>query len=323
MRELTVIGLSDDGASLMLGSTDGARFSVPLDDRLDALVRRDRSRHGVGDVALEGTSPKDIQQRIRHGQSPEDISLGSEIPMERVLRFAGPVIAERQHIASQARAVEIRDAGGDRTLEDAVILALTQGGADIEALEWDAWRRDDGRWSLLVSWDPVDSVADGATAALWTYDPAGRMIQPDDPASAWIIGDRRIHSTIARANPSVDNRGRPLLTAVPSETDAWTDDLDDHDAAITAIVERDSGAQILGLVDLSDRPPAEPDDITPLDDLFHTMPGLVQPEPRRGRRKPTRRTPAAEGDVEKGSKSRASVPSWDEILFGKGQQPDP
>ena len=311
MRELAFVGLSDDGMSLVLSSTDGTRYTVPCDERLEAAVRRDRSRLGQLEIALDGTTPRDIQQRVRHGQSPDDIAASSGLAVERVMRFAGPVLAEREHVAAQARAVELRDGGVSRTVEDTVNDALARGGVDVDLVEWDAWRREDGRWSLLASWDPVDSVAVGATAALWVYDAAGRTVVSDDPASAWLLGEQ----------PTVlvdDLDGRPLLVGLPSpdDLDAWDDDLDDPDAALTAIVDRDSGAQVVELVD---RPPAEPDDSSPLDDLYDTLPGLARPEAgrvsRRARRKATKVTPAT-GDVQKGSKPRAQVPSWDEILFG-------
>jgi len=311
MRELAFVGLSDDGMSLVLSSTDGTRYTVPCDERLEAAVRRDRSRLGQLEIALDGTTPRDIQQRVRHGQSPDDIAASSGLAVERVMRFAGPVLAEREHVAAQARAVELRDGGVSRTVEDTVNDALARGGVDVDLVEWDAWRREDGRWSLLASWEPVDSVAVGATAALWVYDAAGRTVVSDDPASAWLLGEQ----------PTVlvdDLDGRPLLVGLPSpdDLDAWDDDLDDPDAALTAIVDRDSGAQVVELVD---RPPAEPDDSSPLDDLYDTLPGLARPEAgrvsRRARRKATRETPAS-GDVQKGSKPRAQVPSWDEILFG-------
>ena len=311
MRELAFVGLSDDGMSLVLSSTDGTRYTVPCDERLEAAVRRDRSRLGQLEIALDGTTPRDIQQRVRHGQSPDDIAAGSGLAVERVLRFAGPVLAEREHVAAQARAVELRDGGLARTVEATVTEALGRGGVDVERVEWDAWRREDGRWSLLASWDPVDSVAVGATAALWVYDAAGRTVVPDDPASAWLLGEQ----------PAVlldDLDGRPPLVGLPSadELEAWDDDLEDPDAALTAIVDRDSGARVVELVD---RPPAEPEDSSPLDDLYDTLPGLARPEAgrgsRRARRKATRETPAS-GDVQKGSKPRAQVPSWDEILFG-------
>ncbi len=312
MRELSFVGLSDDGRSLVLSSTDGTRYAVPCDERLEAAVRRDRSRLGQLEIALDGTSPRDIQQRVRHGQSPDDIAASSGLAVERVLRFAGPVLAEREHVAAQAREVELREGGTSRTVGQAVVEALTRGGVDVDLIEWDAWRREDGRWSLLASWDPVDTVAVGATAALWVYDPAGRTVLADDPASAWLLGEQ---PTVA----VVEADGRPVLVGLPTpvEPDAWEDDLADPDAAFTAIVDRDSGAQVVELVD---RPPAEPDDSSPLDDLYDTLPGLARPEAgratRRSRRKAARETPAEPGDVQRGSKARAQVPSWDEILFG-------
>jgi len=311
MRELAFVGLSDDGMSLVLSSTDGTRYTVPCDERLEAAVRRDRSRLGQLEIALDGTTPRDIQQRVRHGQSPDDIAASSGLALERVLRFAGPVLAEREHMSAQARAVELREGGATRTVDETVTAALSRGGVDLELLEWDAWRREDGRWSLLASWDPVDTVAVGATAALWVYDPAGRTVLSDDPASGWLLGEQQ---TVAIEELD----GRPVLVGLPSpeQVEAWGDDLEDPDAAMTAIVDRDSGAQVVELVD---RPPVEPDDSSPLDDLYDTLPGLARPEAgrvsRRARRKASRETPPA-GDVAKGSKPRAQVPSWDEILFG-------
>jgi hypothetical protein len=313
MRELAFVGLSDDGMSLVLSSTDGTRYVVPCDERLEAAVRRDRSRLGQLEIALDGTSPRDIQQRVRHGQSPDDIAASSGLAVERVLRFAGPVLAEREHMAAQAREVELREGGRSTTVEETVVDALTRGGAEIELLEWDAWRREDGRWSLLASWEPVETVAIGATAALWIYDPAGRTVVSDDPASAWLLGEQPTVAIVEETD------GRPMLVGLPSgaDVDVWDDDLEDPDAAMTAIVDRDSGAQV---VDLMDRPPAEPDDASPLDDLYDTLPGLARPEAgrvsRRAKRKAARETPAVDGDVAKGSKPRAQVPSWDEILFG-------
>ncbi len=309
MRELAFVGLSDDGASLVLSSSDGTRYVVPCDERLEAAVRRDRSRLGQMEIALDGTSPRDIQLRVRHGQTPDDIAASSGLPVERILRFAGPVLAEREHMAGQAREVELRDGGVARTVEATVSSTLGAGGVDTDLLEWDAWRREDGRWSLLASWDPVDTVAVGATAALWIFDPVDRTVVPDDPASAWLFGE---HPTVA-----VEADGRPFLVGLPggddSADEAWDDDSVDPDAAFTALVERTSGAEI---VELLDRPPAEPDDSSPLDDLYDTLPGLARPEPVAPTRRSRRKAKTADDAPRPAAKSRASVPSWDEILFG-------
>jgi hypothetical protein len=310
MRELGFVGLSEDGTGLVLSSTDGTRYTVPIDERLESAVRRDRSRLGQLEIALDGTTPRDIQLRIRHGQSPDDIVASSGLSLERVLRFAGPVLAERDHLATQARETELRAAGSTTTLEGAVVSALEQAGGDPATLEWDAWRREDGTWSVLASWEPVTGVAGGATAALWVYDAAVRTVSGDDTAAAWLLGER--------PTEEVRPEGRPILVGLPGgdEVDHWDDDTEDPDAAFTALVDPEVGADV---VDLMDRPPVEPDDESPLDDLYDTLPGLKRPEGKRarlGRRKTARQAPPPAGDAQKGSKPRATVPSWDEILFG-------
>jgi hypothetical protein len=310
MRELAFVGLSEDGTSLVLSSTDGTRYTVPCDERLEAAVRRDKSRLGQLEIALDGTSPRDIQMRIRHGQSPEDIAVSSGLTVERVLRFAGPVLAEREHMAAQARSTELRTAGTSATLEETVVASLEAGGVDAATLEWDAWRREDGTWSVLASWEPRQSVAVGATAALWIYDNGVRTLSADDTASAWLLGER--------ATEEVHVDGRPFLVGLPSgdDVDHWDDEDVDPDAAFSAIIEVEPSADV---VDLMDRPPIEPEDESPLHDLYDTLPGLKRPEARqsrRARRKAARETPPPVGDAQKGSKPRASVPSWDEILFG-------
>lgn len=310
MRDLAFVGLSEDGSSLVLSSTDGTRYTVPCDERLEAAVRRDKSRLGQLEIALDGTSPRDIQLRVRHGQTPDDIAATSGLTVERVMRFAGPVLAEREHMAGQARATELRTAGTAATLEETVVAALESGGVDAGTLEWDAWRREDGTWSVLASWEPRQSVAVGATAALWIYDNSVRTLSADDTASAWLLGER--------ATEEVHVDGRPFLVGLPSadDVDHWDDEDVDPDAAFSAIVENEPSADV---VDLMDRPPIEPEDESPLHDLYDTLPGLKRPEnrqTRRARRKAARETPPPVGDAQKGSKPRASVPSWDEILFG-------
>jgi hypothetical protein len=316
VRELTFISVSEDGSTLLLGSTDGAQFSVPLDERLQSAIRRDRSGHRAP-VILEGASPRDIQNRIRHGQSPEDIEATTGLELERILRFAGPVLAERAHVADQAKEVSLRDTGHERTLNAIVTDALTLGGADLDGVEWDAWRRDDTHWSVLVSWEPVDLVAEGATAALFSFEPTDRTIESDDPASAWLLGESADNDESLPLDTVAHLSGRPMLVAVPANDDVWDDDSIDVDLSETAIIARDE-ALMVDFTDLADGPPGEPVDEAPLDDVYNTLPGLEVPQ-KTSRRTPQRQPRSTGGDAQKSGRSRASVPSWDEILFGKGQ----
>ena len=54
------------------------------------------------------------------------------------------------------------------------------------------------------------------------------------------------------------------------------------------------------------------------DTFGDTLPGLEDPQAKQ-RRRAERQPRTTRGDAQKSTRSRASVPSWDEILFGKGQ----
>ena len=211
MRELAFVGLSDDGTALVLSGPDGTRYTVPCDDRLEAAMRRDRTRLGQMEIALDGTTPKDIQQRVRFGQTPEEISDSSGIPLERVLRFAGPVHRRARSTSPRRRArSSCATAAPSRTLEATVIDTLALGGADPELVEWDAWRREDGRWSLLASWEPVDggrARRHRRALGLRPGRPHRRRRRP---------GERVAARRPARSDPEADDTDtRPHLVGLP------------------------------------------------------------------------------------------------------------
>ena len=74
MRELAFVGLSEDGTSLVLSSTDGTRYTVPCDERLEAAVRAEVAedllcaQHGAAYRRAAFTLPFDgerfVQQRV-------------------------------------------------------------------------------------------------------------------------------------------------------------------------------------------------------------------------------------------------------------------
>ncbi|WP_253257382.1 septation protein SepH, partial [Arthrobacter sp. Hiyo1] len=51
--------------------------------------------------------PRDIQSRIRSGATAAEVAELSGMPLANVQRYEGPVLAEREYIAQQARKVEV------------------------------------------------------------------------------------------------------------------------------------------------------------------------------------------------------------------------
>ncbi|MBD0292444.1 MAG: DUF3071 domain-containing protein, partial [Jiangellaceae bacterium] len=182
MRELQLVGVTDDGAHLLLRRAEGdeSPMVLPVDERLHAALRGDRARLGQLQIQLDGqVRPRDIQARIRSGESVESVAASAAIPLDRVLRYAGPVIAEREYVAGRARQATVRRSGGEGpapVLQDAVSRWANDFQVDPDLIRWDAWKRDDGRWHVSASW-AKDSRA---MSALFSFDPAGRSVVPSD-----------------------------------------------------------------------------------------------------------------------------------------------
>ena len=107
MRELKVIGLDVDGKAIICEGRDPAdKFTLPVDDRLRAAVRGDRSLgQTLRDIEVKGVlRPRDIQARIRAGASVEQVAESSGMDITKVERFAHPVLLERQRAAELATA---------------------------------------------------------------------------------------------------------------------------------------------------------------------------------------------------------------------------
>ncbi|WP_344023345.1 septation protein SepH, partial [Kribbella jejuensis] len=203
MREARLVGLSQDGTQLILAVAEtGEEFAVPVDDRLRAALRGDRARLGQLEIQMESAlRPRDIQARIRAGESPEAVAAVAQMPMERVMAFAGPVLAERDHIASLAQRASVRRRGGGdaptRNLGAWVTDRLRLRQVDPASADWDAWRREDGRWAVRVSYfvesedndDPAAEKKD-EKVAMFAYDAPGRYAVPDDDEARWLVGEQ-------------------------------------------------------------------------------------------------------------------------------------
>ena len=133
--------------------------------------------------------PRDIQARIRSGESPETVAAAAQTSIERIMTFASPVLAERAYVAQQAQKASVRRRTGDGApgqLGAAVAERLATEQVEIEDVEWDAWRREDGRWTLVAEY----AASSGPERAEFVYDAAGRYVTATDEQSRWLVGER-------------------------------------------------------------------------------------------------------------------------------------
>ncbi|MFC9293595.1 septation protein SepH [Streptomyces sp. NPDC057011] len=188
MPELRVVAVSNDGTRLVLKAGDSTEYTLPIDERLRAAVRNDRARLNQIEIEVEShLRPRDIQARIRAGASAEEVAQLAGIPVDRVRRFEGPVLAERAFMAERARKTPVRRPGENTgpQLGEAVQERLTLRGAEKESVQWDSWRRDDGTWEVLL----VYRVAGEPHSASWTYDPPRRLVVAVDDEARSLIGE--------------------------------------------------------------------------------------------------------------------------------------
>ncbi|MFI8946852.1 septation protein SepH [Streptomyces sp. NPDC053750] len=346
MPELRVVAVSNDGTRLVLKAADSTEYTLPIDERLRAAVRGDRPRLGQIEIEVEShLRPRDIQARIRAGATAEEVATMAGIPVDRVRRFEGPVLAERAFMAERARKTPVRRPGENSgpPLGEAVQERLLLRGADKDTVQWDSWRRDDGTWEVLL----VYLVAGEPHSASWTYDPPRRLVQAVDDEARALIGES---DDLAAPEPSFpfvpriarlprdrpldrsldrEQRDRPSLPPPPPSEPA-----EETAATASAERERDSLTSLLEAVpsfrgdlvvpERAPEPveePAEEPEVeeppAPAASAGSAYADVLMPRSVASHRDrltgSTDRQAEADG-VRPGR--RAAVPSWDEIVFG-------
>lgn len=190
MRTVRLVGLSSDGRSLIVADDRGEELALAADDRVRAALRGDRPRLGQLEIEMESAlSPREIQSRIRSGESLSEVARVAGVPPDRVERFARPVLAEREHIASVAMTASVRRRGetsGHRGLRKALHERLLARGVDLDSIAWDAFRQGDGRWAVTAAYRSGESDRQ----ALFLFDLPGRFSVAGNDDARWVLGEQ-------------------------------------------------------------------------------------------------------------------------------------
>jgi len=342
MQELRLVAVSEDGsyAVLVVPGRSG-RFALPIDERLRTVARGQFSRLAQYEIEVESPlRPKEIQDRIRAGETAEEIADASGLPVERIRRFEGPVLAEREFRAKEAQQATARgrgETGPGQRLVEIVTERLADVGTSADEVEWDSRKRQDGRWQVQLAY----TVGGRMHLAEWVYDPRSKHVTPDDDEAIRLcLGESDWPEPRPAARSGVTATVTPIGSrasstgAHPSYQAQQADQRSQGEwpsgrggvassrqgATAPAIAEsghprvaqqsgRESAA--VGLADDEEaagvgKPGGA--DQTPVQPAAEEA--AVGPAARQGRR--------SSG----GRGRRSSVPSWDEIMFGNSRQPD-
>jgi len=318
MAELRLVGVSEDGERLVLTDDAGVQHTIVIDERLRAGVNGHLSRLGQLTMALESRiSPREIQNRVRNGESAEHVAESAGVPLERVLRFVGPVLREREHIADQARRARLAGSSGPTSLlGDLVTRAASRRDVDADDVDWDSARREDQTWVVTTTWP------DGTTA-MWALDLLRHQATPLDAAA------RRISGSVDEAidDSGTSSRGFPDIANSPdfarfdaNQTDAVRlENDDDTGAKVHQFIPRSVPTPVENLppddtavedIELDDEVLADVDEPSAADAADDDDEAVVSTEPTA---EPAAGTPRRQGGR---AARRAAVPKWDDIMFG-------
>jgi len=356
MRPVRFVALSEDGQALVLADEVGRLLALPLDDRISGALHNEGGGGSTGtavavahpDTSMAVLSPRDIQSRIRSGESAEDVARIAGVPVDRVLRYAGPVLQERAMLAQHARRTRLKTSDSGAPLAEVVDSRLAQHGIDAEKISWDAYRRDDGTWRIVATWPSGKATAQ----AMWDLDKGRQTVSPHDDMAQYLCAERPtqiLGQEPAPERPAPERGGHGLPGhgrgndlsrgghGLPAASDRQTRDpiRAGRDALLASLDRPTGGTQGRGLDAPATETPRRPvaggaaallgggagsafDEDSDLPKEVPAVPSLAVLRPRRtvGQAGSQQQgTAAGEGEEQK---PRKRLPSWDDVLFGGG-----
>ena len=319
MRELRYVGPGEDSDHLVVETEDGEdQFSLIVGDELRSALSTDLPR--LGDIQSDpievSLRPREIQMRVRAGESPEAIADQAGIAIERVMRFAGPVLEERSRItdeAGRARARRSTPEGQVVVFRDSVDARFAAHGIDPSDVGWDSYRRDDGNWVVSATWHGGESER----TARWAFSLGQRSITPMDETAADLLSDRPIRPIVRAVADPPPSTTSPTGWAPPQGPVVSPDELtgplppspEVFDQNIYAPPSEGRGPSGGGRASANQAGGRADYDAPPLP-LRLAEPVAAQ------------YAPPAPSETDDQKAERARIPSWDDILLGVRRKRD-
>ncbi len=224
MRLLRLVGPGENGKSLLLESADGSeQFTLPLDERLRNVSNSDLPRLPVPESeASKAPSPREIQTRVRAGESAQQVADAAGISVDRVMRFAFPVLQERIRVVDEARRARARRGNEGQLVDFGALLdaRLARHGVDPTGVAWDAFRREDGGWTVTAGF----AANEQDLLAKFSFALSNRTVSALNALAADLLSDRPVQAllppmpTPVLERPESGDSNPVRLAAVPDPT---------------------------------------------------------------------------------------------------------
>ena len=185
--ELQLVGRTGDGSAIELTDNSGAKFSLPITENLKTALTQPRLVSVAPIDERPSFGVKEIQARLRAGESMGSISRTTDWSVEKIEKFSGPILQERAYVIETARKSYLRREASSPTLDEATSIQLSSHGVDMEAVEWNTHRNVDGTWNIVVQYPNIDGTAE----ANWNFELGNRILTAQDDSARWIAGDAK------------------------------------------------------------------------------------------------------------------------------------
>jgi urease gamma subunit len=332
MKDIKFLGT--DGDFLLLETAEGQRYRLLVDD----AVRRASRGEASNQLDAPSISPREIQEEIRVGRTIEDVVRASGAPEEYVRKFAQPVLDELNHAVLNALTVRLEIAGDRfneptaREFGEIIKSRLAASGAGIE--RWSAMKAPDHGFFIYCEFE----INGETKKATWSYDPKRLALGPENDTAIALSSQDRLASQAPRLRPvateptgvtqslgetvdlvaSMPATSAPLLVSSSDESEPKLSETAD---LLEALRKKRSARE--SVEDLEPHPSTKGLRIVELapEDLYEDSSNYEQlsepnlevvtdptPEPSPA--------PLSQEPQVSPKRGRASIPSWDEIVFG-------
>ena len=314
MKDIRFLG--SDGDFLLLEDSEGQKFRLLLDQTLRSAIRNEVPQM----LDQPRLSPREIQEEIRVGRSIEEIVQASGAPVDYVMKFAQPVLDELNHAVLNALTVRL-EVPGDRfnnpkTREFGEIIKarLAASGAGIE--KWSAMKAPEHGFFIYCEYE----LAGQQKKATWLYDPKRLALIPENEAAISLSsGDKiatpapKLRTVQTPASDFTSNladtveivRDLPQVKPAPSEVSAPAVAISDTADLLEALRKKRNERELL-----EDRDEAPQTDFLSVVPDFEEQESFAEEDVNQDPPEVATETPPAN------KRGRASIPSWDEIVFG-------
>ncbi len=200
--------ISRDGDRLIFEAPDGTRHSALLEEDLKSAIKGEQASGRQVEI-----SPREIQTRLRHGESVEGLARELGVSQSSLEPFAAPVLDELRYLLDSALSTPIAD--GNHMSEFGQVLERDHSGSTARIY------RQDEQWILEVV---------GDSTMHWRYDPKNRHLEPLDNSATNLT---LLHSNRDLVTATLP----PVSEPAPTYSEERYEQKEEHTASVLDLVE--------------------------------------------------------------------------------------